>query len=78
MKAIIFDMDGVLVNTEPLHYKCWKEVVKEDGIDLEFNVYKACIGATRDVLLDILKDHYGKVYACLLYTSDAADEDSPV
>ena len=39
MKAIIFDMDGVLVNTEPLHYKCWKEVVKEDGIDLEFNVY---------------------------------------
>lgn len=63
MKAIIFDMDGVLVNTEPLHYKCWKEVVKEDGIDLEFNVYKACIGATRDVLLDILKDHYGKVYA---------------
>ncbi|VUX23704.1 HAD hydrolase-like protein [Blautia obeum] len=47
MKAIIFDMDGVLVNTEPLHYKCWKEVVKEDGIDLEFNVYKACIGATR-------------------------------
>ena len=63
MKAIIFDMDGVLVNTEPLHYKCWKEVVKEDGIDLEFNVYKACIGATRDVLLDILKEHYGKVYA---------------
>ena len=61
MKAIIFDMDGVLVNTEPLHYKCWKEVVKEDGIDLEFNVYKACIGATRDVLLDILKEHYGKV-----------------
>ena len=43
MKAIIFDMDGVLVNTEPLHYKCWKEVVKEDGIDLEFNVYNACI-----------------------------------
>ena len=62
MKAIIFDMDGVLINTEPLHYKCWKEVVKEDGVDLEYDAYKGCIGATRDVLLDILKEHYGKVY----------------
>lgn len=62
MKAIIFDMDGVLINTEPLHYKCWKEVLKEDGINLEYDVYKACIGATREVLLDIIKNHYGKVY----------------
>lgn len=62
MKAIIFDMDGVLINTEPLHYKCWREVVKEDGIDLEYDAYKGCIGATRDVLLDILKEHYDKVY----------------
>ena len=62
MKAIIFDMDGVLINTEPLHYKCWKEVLKEDGIDLEYDVYKECIGATREVLLEILKNHYGKVY----------------
>ena len=62
MKAIIFDMDGVLINTEPLHYKCWKEAVKEDGINLTYDVYKACIGATREVLLEIIKDHYGKVY----------------
>lgn len=62
MKAIIFDMDGVLINTEPLHYKCWREVVKEDGIDLAYDAYKGCIGATRDVLLDILKEHYDKVY----------------
>lgn len=29
-KGIIFDMDGVLVNTEPLHFRCWQEVLKED------------------------------------------------
>ena len=29
MKAVIFDMDGVLINTEPLHYRCWKEILKE-------------------------------------------------
>ncbi|MBU5480573.1 HAD family hydrolase [Blautia sp. MSJ-19] len=62
MKAIIFDKDGVLINTEPLHYKCWREILKEDGIDLEYDIYKECIGATRAVLLDILKEHYDKTY----------------
>ena len=30
MKAIIFDMDGVLINTEPLHFKCWKILMEEE------------------------------------------------
>lgn len=39
-KGIIFDMDGVLVNTEPLHFRCWQEVLKEDGITLDYEIYK--------------------------------------
>ena len=34
MKAIIFDMDGVLINTEPLHFKCWKALMEEEGKNL--------------------------------------------
>lgn len=34
IKGIIFDMDGVLVNTEPLHYKSYREALKPHGIDL--------------------------------------------
>ena len=46
MKAVIFDMDGVLINTEPLHYRCWKEILKEkNGIDLDYEVYLPCIGS---------------------------------
>lgn len=63
MKAIIFDMDGVMTNTEPVHYKCWKEVLREDGIDLKYEIYKGCIGSTNAFLLDIVKDNYGTVYA---------------
>ena len=49
MKAVIFDMDGVLINTEPLHYRCWKEILKEkNGIDLDYEVYLPCIGSTVD------------------------------
>lgn len=61
MKAVIFDMDGVLINTEPLHYQCWKEVLKEEGIDMDFETYKPCIGSTREYLLDLIEENYGHV-----------------
>jgi beta-phosphoglucomutase-like phosphatase (HAD superfamily) len=32
-KAILFDMDGVLVLSEPLHYKAWQHVVDEFSKD---------------------------------------------
>lgn len=40
----IFDMDGVLVNTEPLLFGVGREVLKEDGITLDYEIYKPCIG----------------------------------
>ncbi|MDD3797160.1 MAG: HAD family phosphatase [Lachnospiraceae bacterium] len=59
MKAVIFDMDGVLVNTEPLHYRCWKEAFAEEGIELEYDVYKPCIGSTLGFLVDLIEKNYG-------------------
>lgn len=61
MKAVIFDMDGVLINTEPLHYECWREVLREEGIEMDFDTYKPCIGSTREYLLEIIWDNYGKI-----------------
>ena len=34
IKAIIFDFDGVVVDSEPVHLKAFQEVVKQIGIDL--------------------------------------------
>lgn len=34
IKAIIFDLDGTLVDTEPLHYASYKEAFKKYGVDL--------------------------------------------
>jgi HAD superfamily hydrolase (TIGR01509 family) len=34
IKGIIFDMDGVLVDTEPLHYQSYAKVLKNKGINL--------------------------------------------
>jgi beta-phosphoglucomutase family hydrolase len=34
MKAVIFDMDGVLVLTEKMHYSLYKDVLKKHGFSL--------------------------------------------
>lgn len=60
MKAMIFDMDGVLVNTEPLHYECWKAALADEGIDMSYEVYKPCIGSTVGYLMKLLKAAYGE------------------
>jgi beta-phosphoglucomutase len=36
IKGVIFDLDGVLVSTDELHYKAWKRLAEELGIN-EFN-----------------------------------------
>ena len=61
MKAIIFDMDGVLINTEPLHFKCWKALMEEEGKNLTYDIYKLCIGSTREYLIQLLEERFGKL-----------------
>ena len=44
-EAILFDFDGVLVDSEPVHYACWLEVLKAFNIELPWDEYCArCIG----------------------------------
>ncbi|MCI7740317.1 MAG: HAD family phosphatase [Clostridiales bacterium] len=59
LKGIIFDMDGVLINTEPLHYRVWKKTFQQKGLEIEYENYKGCIGSTVGYLLDLIQKHYG-------------------
>ncbi len=34
-RAALFDMDGVITDTMPLHYESWKRAFAREGIDLE-------------------------------------------
>jgi len=40
--AILFDFDGVLADTEPLHCACWAEVLAPLGVSLDWNFYRDC------------------------------------
>ena len=39
-KGAIFDLDGVVVNTVPLHFAAWKSMFSEYGKDFTFEEYK--------------------------------------
>ena len=35
MKAVIFDLDGVVVNTAKYHYLAWKKLAGDLGFDFD-------------------------------------------
>lgn len=45
--AILFDFDGVLVDSEPVHHAVWQEVLAPHGITLSWDEYqRRCIGVS--------------------------------
>lgn len=60
-KTIIWDMDGVLINSEPRHYRAWKEnLQKHYGIEnLDYGIYKKCIGGRISTLQEEFSAFYG-------------------
>ena len=41
LKAIVFDFDGVIANSEPLHLRAFQEVLSEKGVSLSKDEYYA-------------------------------------
>lgn len=46
IKTVIFDMDGVLVDTEPVHFQAYMRHFKELGIIVESDLYQTFIGSS--------------------------------
>ncbi|MCS7024153.1 MAG: HAD family phosphatase [Bryobacteraceae bacterium] len=38
--AVLFDFDGVLVDSEPVHYECWRTILLDYGFKLEWSAYQ--------------------------------------
>ena len=57
-KAVIFDMDGVIIDSEPMHYEVFKKYIKELKISVPEEEYNTFIGTTDRQIYTYLKEKY--------------------
>src|SRR5215471_2990035 len=44
LHAVVLDMDGLLIDTEPLYKDAWQRAARESGVDLTDEVYSRFVG----------------------------------
>ena len=62
IKAIIFDLDGVLVSTDELHYRAWKALAGRLGVPFDRAKNDRCRGISRMASLDIVLEDASTAY----------------
>lgn len=62
MKAVIFDLDGVIVTTDDCHYQAWKLLADEEGLDFDRKVNERLRGVSRMASLDIVLEKAERTY----------------
>ena len=58
MKAIIFDLDGVICHTDEYHYQAWKALADSMDIPFDRQVNNRLRGVSRMVSLEIILEQY--------------------
>ena len=59
LKAVIFDMDGVLIDSEPLHYEANRLLLERRfNINLDYEYYKQFIGSTVTYLWEKMRSDF--------------------
>lgn len=53
-KALIFDCDGILVDTEHLKFLAWQQALAQYGIEFKLEEYQPCVGHTRKNVLKMI------------------------
>ena len=59
VKCVIFDMDGVIIDSEPLHYKVFKVFSQSLGIQIPDEEYNRYVGASDKEIFTLVRERYG-------------------
>lgn len=93
IKGIIFDLDGVIVHTDEMHYQAWKQIANRIGVEFNRDINNRLRGVSRmeslEIILEnakpisdveklVLSDEKNAVYKKLLETLSEEDVDRDV
>jgi len=59
IKAVIFDMDGLMFDTETLNAAAWKAAGKLHGFEMTDELLKAHIGSNVETTKRLMQEHFG-------------------
>mgnify|MGYP002856358298 CR=1 FL=1 len=63
LKAVLFDLDGVITNTAPLHYKAWKELSDSEGLTFNEKMNEKLLGISREESLKVILKENNQVWS---------------
>lgn len=58
IKAVIFDMDGLMIDSEEISFLCYQEVLKKENIELTKEFYTNFLGKTIESAFEIVEKAY--------------------
>jgi len=53
LKAVLWDMDGTLVDSERLHWLAWKEVMDAEGVAIAYQQFRDTFGQRNDTIIPL-------------------------
>ena len=62
IKAIIFDMDGVILDSESISDITWRKAAQEKGYEVNDEILNACRGSNKNDTIVTLQKYYGKAF----------------
>lgn len=68
--AVVFDMDGVIFDSERLVLQCWNEVAELHGIGDMGSVCLKCTGLTVDASRSVMKEYFGEDFPYDTYKAE--------
>jgi len=62
-KAVLFDLDGVIVDTARFHYLAWKTIAEQEGIYFDAHINERLKGISRQRSLEVIMERAARSYS---------------
>lgn len=74
IQAVIFDMDGVIVDSEPIYDELFRHYMRDKGVSLDTDFYSLVLGATWQTVFETANSTYGLTLDPMESFNDISDQ----